>query len=76
MAQYTIHTSSLFDPKLKKVRSNISITVDKTSGVIVKIYTRNDKKITMHDGDVDLREKFVMPGLVDAHTHIFLHSYE
>jgi imidazolonepropionase-like amidohydrolase len=80
MTQYTLHTSSLFDPKLKKVRRNVSITVDSATGLIHRVYERDDKRQdfsdVMKEGDVDLRGKFVMPGLVDAHTHVFLHSYE
>lgn len=80
MTQYTVHTSSLFDPKLKQVRKNISITVDSSTGLIVKVFERNDEHQPFanifNDGDIDLRGKYVMPGLVDAHTHVFLHSYE
>ncbi|RDW60297.1 hypothetical protein BP5796_11903 [Coleophoma crateriformis] len=80
MSQYTIHTSSAFDPKLKKFVENVSITVDSTTGLIVRVFVRDEEneplsKIMM-DGDVDLRGKFLMPGFVDAHTHIFLHSYD
>ncbi|QGA21632.1 hypothetical protein EYB26_009343 [Talaromyces marneffei] len=80
MTELTVHTSLLFDPKLKKNRENVSITVDTASGLIVKVFERDDATIpfaqTLNDGDVDLRGKYVMPGLVDAHTHIFLHSYD
>jgi imidazolonepropionase-like amidohydrolase len=74
MTEYTLHTSSLFDPKLKRVRKNVSITVDSSTGLIVRVFERDDDLI--RGGDVDLRGKYVMPGLVDAHTHVFLHSYE
>lgn len=73
----TVHTSSLFDPKAKRFRPNISITVDTASGLIVRVFERDGysvKGILSH-GDVDLRGKYVLPGLVDAHTHVFLHSY-
>lgn len=80
MAQYTIHTSSLFDPKVKRVRRNVSITVDPVSGLITRVFERNDEETqfsqVFREGDIDLRGQFVMPGLVDAHTHVFLHSYE
>lgn len=80
MAPFTLHTSTLFDPKLKCVRRNVSITVDPDRGLITKIFERDDDKTplidVMQEGDVDLRGQFVMPGLVDAHTHVFLHSYE
>ncbi|KAL4907792.1 hypothetical protein BDW74DRAFT_166429 [Aspergillus multicolor] len=74
MRQFTLHTSSLFDPKLKRVRSNISITVDSDTGLIVRVYERENDIV--REGDIDLRGKYVMPGLVDAHTHVFLHSYD
>ncbi|KAF2503068.1 hypothetical protein BU16DRAFT_499075 [Lophium mytilinum] len=80
MTQYTLHTSSLFDPKAKRVRQNISITVDSATGLITRVFERDDKKApfseTMKEGDIDLRAKYVLPGLVDAHTHVFLHSYD
>lgn len=80
MTQYTLHTSSLFDPKEKRVRRNVSITVDSASGLIVRIWERDDRNgqlsETLEPGDIDLRGKYVLPGLVDAHTHVFLHSYE
>ncbi|RSL86261.1 hypothetical protein CEP51_002918 [Fusarium floridanum] len=80
MTQYTLHTSSLFDPKVKRVRKNVSVTVDTQTGLIVRVFERDDEKVSfserMKEGDIDLRGKFVMPGLVDAHTHVFLHSYD
>jgi imidazolonepropionase-like amidohydrolase len=77
MAELTVHTSLLFDPKEKKNRQNVSITVDTASGLMVRILERDDESVPdMKDGDIDLRGKYVMPGLVDAHTHVFLHSYE
>ncbi|EXJ83386.1 hypothetical protein A1O1_07008 [Capronia coronata CBS 617.96] len=80
MTEYTIHTSWLFDPKAKQVRTNWSITVDQKSGLIEKIIERDDERQpfedVIKDGDVDLRGKYVLPGLVDAHTHVFLHSYD
>lgn len=80
MTEYTLHTSWLFDPRAKQVRKNWSITVDKRSGLIEKITQRDDEQQPVDQlfkpGDVDLRGKYVLPGLVDAHTHVFLHSYE
>lgn len=53
---------------------NVSIRIDPQSGGIAEVYERAaDEEI--HDGDIDLRGKVVMPGFVDAHTHIFLHPY-
>lgn len=78
-APYTIHASTLFDPKKKAFISNISVTVDSKSGLIVEVTQRptpDDLGKQVPEGDVDLRGKVVMPGFVDAHTHVYLHSYE
>lgn len=79
-APYTVHTSTLFDPKKKQFVTDVSITVDPVSGNIVKVEQRSPGSLALGDvvpeGDVDLRGKVVMPGLVDAHAHIFLHSYD
>lgn len=73
---FTIHTSTLFDPKERAFLTDISIVVDPGTGAIVDVSKRShelgDK---VPEGDVDLRGKIVMPGFVDAHTHIFLHDY-
>lgn len=77
MPQFTIHTSLLFDPKKKKFVQDVSITVDTGSGLIAKVYTRGERlPERVPEGDIDLRGRVAMPGFVDAHTHIFLHSYE
>jgi imidazolonepropionase-like amidohydrolase len=76
MSSYTIHTSNLFDPQKKQVVQDVSVTVDKVSGNIVKVFQRTSPLDEVPSGDVDLRGQFVMPGMVDAHTHIFLHSYD
>ncbi|KAF2673360.1 amidohydrolase [Microthyrium microscopicum] len=73
---FDVHTSVLFDSKHKTFHSDLSITVDPTSGLITKVYKRKDalpNHIT--PPDIDLRGKTVLPGFVDAHTHIFLHPY-
>ncbi|CUM67433.1 uncharacterized protein PRCAT00005129001 [Priceomyces carsonii] len=72
---FTIHTSELFDPKMKTFKQNISLVVDPSVGMVIKVYTRDQEPTDIRHPDIDLRGKFVLPGLVDAHTHIFLHSY-
>ena len=76
MSEITIHTSQLFDPKQKKFLKNISVSVSPESGLITKVANRDDSPVVLGEGDIDLRGSYVMPGFVDAHTHIFLHSYE
>lgn len=69
----TIHSSLLFDPKKKAFVKNVSIKVDTERGSITEVYTRKtEDEVT--DG-IDLRGRVVMPGFVDAHTHVFLHPY-
>ncbi|UNI24074.1 hypothetical protein JDV02_009851 [Purpureocillium takamizusanense] len=73
----TIHAGLLFDPHSKSFRKNLSIRVDTETGAVADVFERDgsaDRPIM--SSDIDLRAKVVMPGFVDAHTHIFLHSYE
>jgi imidazolonepropionase-like amidohydrolase len=76
----TIFTSLLFNPKTKQISYNASIKVDRVSGSIVGINVRSDADEARADlvgvNDIDLRYRFVMPGFVDSHSHIFLHSYK
>ncbi|KAK6068592.1 amidohydrolase [Seiridium cupressi] len=72
----TVHTSTLFDPKKKAFIENVSIKVDPNTGAIVSVDERSSAEVTeLGPADIDLREKVVMPGFVDAHTHTFLHDY-
>ena len=77
---FTVHSSVLFDPKQKSFIQNVSIEIDRQRGSIVKVIQRGDDDTTdsqlkLSPGDIDLRGKVVLPGLVDSHTHVFLHSY-
>ncbi|KUJ18986.1 uncharacterized protein LY89DRAFT_683801 [Mollisia scopiformis] len=77
-SQVTVHTSLLFDSKHKKLVSETSIVIDTQTGLITKVFKR-EKQLPSHNisssNTIDLRGLTVLPGLVDAHTHIFLHSY-
>ncbi|KAL2023575.1 hypothetical protein VTK56DRAFT_2183 [Thermocarpiscus australiensis] len=75
---FTVHTSTLFDPKKKAFLENISIEIDPETGSIARVFTRdtNDLPSPLPTGDIDLRDKLVLPGFVDSHTHIFLHAYD
>lgn len=76
MSTFTIHTSLLFDPKKKDFIKNTSITVDSITGLITEVCRRESALSDLiSPPDVDLRGKVVLPGFVDAHTHIFLHAY-
>lgn len=73
---FTVHTDCLFDSKEKAFVKDTSIEVDPKTGLIIKVYTRSTAlPDSISEPDIDLRGKCVLPGLVDAHTHIFLHSY-
>ncbi|KAH9884073.1 hypothetical protein F4778DRAFT_574534 [Xylariomycetidae sp. FL2044] len=77
MVQRTLHTDTLFNPQTKSVEHGISITVDEASGSMIKVFERTEPlPDVLPEADIDLRGKFVMPGFVDAHTHIFLHAYD
>ncbi|KAI1417911.1 amidohydrolase [Hypoxylon sp. FL1857] len=76
--ELTIHTSSLFDSRQKRFISDVSILVDPGTGLITKVWKRESPLPANNVSDsntIDLRGLTVLPGLVDAHTHIFLHSY-
>lgn len=70
----TIHTSLLFNSRQKAFVKNVSIQIDPKRGTIHRVYKRQSDDEILH-ADLDLRGKVVMPGFVDAHTHIFLHPY-
>jgi imidazolonepropionase-like amidohydrolase len=74
---FTIHTSTLFSPHLKTFQSDISLVICPTTGLIIRTYTRPDSSVPspLPSRDIDLTHLVVLPGLVDAHTHIFLHPY-
>ncbi|GAB7354474.1 hypothetical protein MBLNU459_g4949t1 [Dothideomycetes sp. NU459] len=76
-ATFTVHTDLLFASQSKKFITDTSIVVNKTTGLIDKVYKRkrDDLPALIIPPDVDLRGKTVLPGFVDAHTHMFLHPY-
>ncbi|KAK0717135.1 hypothetical protein B0T26DRAFT_740667 [Lasiosphaeria miniovina] len=76
---FTVHTSLLFDPKKKAFVENVSMEVDRVGGSIARVFSRDDDdgdEIAKNDDDIDLRGKVVLPGFVDSHAHIFIHSYD
>ncbi|KAI0156589.1 hypothetical protein GGR57DRAFT_463903 [Xylariaceae sp. FL1272] len=74
----TVHTSSLFNSKHKRFDVDVSLDLDQNTGLITKVY-KHSQPLPQHDVSdkktIDLRGFTVLPGLVDAHTHIFLHAY-
>ena len=74
---FYIHTTTLFNSKTMGIEENISFLVDPAIGLIIEKIQRPSSTIeNLSSNDIDLSGKFVMPGFVDAHTHIFLHSYD
>ena len=75
---FCVHTGLIFDPQQKQFSQNISIIINKTTGLIRSVSKRPSIDLPSNynaNRDIDLRHLTVLPGLVDAHTHVFLHSY-
>ena len=77
---YTVHTSQIFEPLSKTFIPNVSITVSRETGLITYVEHRSSPSISNtplpSSHDLDLRHlPLILPGLTDAHTHIFLHAY-
>lgn len=75
-----VQTSSLFDPTTLKFLPNHDFIIDHSTGLIVSIHQRSSatsRNQSEHTHTLDLRGKnvTVLPGLTDAHTHLFLHPY-
>ncbi|KAF2755567.1 isoaspartyl dipeptidase-like protein [Pseudovirgaria hyperparasitica] len=74
---FTIHTALLFSSPYRMFLQNISLVISRTSGLILKTYSRASASAPdpLPPSDIDLTHLTILPGLVDAHTHIFLHAY-
>jgi len=59
---YAIHTSLLFSPHQKAWLTNVSVQVDKQTGLIISVHDRATKDADIEDDDVDLRAYTVLPG--------------
>ncbi|TLD38976.1 hypothetical protein E2P81_ATG01519 [Venturia nashicola] len=55
----------------------MSLLVSPITGLVLRTLTRPSASLPapLPTSDIDLTHLVVLPGLVDAHTHIFLHAY-
>ncbi|KAG7451500.1 uncharacterized protein BT62DRAFT_984593 [Guyanagaster necrorhizus] len=67
---FTILAGRLFDPSIEDFVASQVIVVSKTAGLIVDVHDYTTGSV-----DIDLRHLTVLPGFVDAHVYMFLHSY-
>jgi imidazolonepropionase-like amidohydrolase len=65
---------SLFEPRTGTVRTNQVITI--VDGLVANV-SAYDRAASAAASAlyVDLSDRFCLPGLVDAHTHLFLRPY-
>ncbi|KAA1467791.1 hypothetical protein DENSPDRAFT_770657 [Dentipellis sp. KUC8613] len=72
-----IYGARLFDPESLAFVPHPVVTVDPASGLIVDVHSYDPAAIYIaaDANTVDLRDKTLLPGFVDAHVHFFLHPY-
>ena len=70
----TLLCGALFEPRTGAVLTDRVVTI--TDGIVTNV-SEYDRSVSRAHADmiVDLSDKFVLPGLVDAHTHLFLRPY-
>lgn len=66
--EYYLHCGSVLDAKSGKMLKNKTIIVSDTK--IRKIVDGFISKAAVEDIEIDLKDKFVLPGLIDLHVHI------
>lgn len=69
MTQILYKNFKLFDGNKFKIQENAWFVVDNESGKITKLGFNESPDM---ENAVDLKNKYVMPGLVNAHTHIMM----
>lgn len=69
MTQTLYKNFNLFDGAKVKIQQDAWFIVDDESGKIVKLGFKDTPDV---ENVVDLQNKYVMPGLVNAHTHIMM----
>ena len=67
MSRITFYNFNLFDGKENKIVNNAWLTVDDKIG---KIISRGESTPPQFGKRIDLKGKYVLPGLIDAHCHI------
>lgn len=65
---YYLHCGKILDVASGKISSNQTIVVSKTK--IIKIVDGFQSKAKSEDFEIDLKNKYVLPGLIDLHVHI------
>jgi imidazolonepropionase-like amidohydrolase len=65
---YLVHTGSLFDATRPRPERGVTVAVD--GDRFGRISTRAQGDDAAADHDLDLSNYFVLPGLIDAHTHL------
>ena len=69
MTKTAYTNANLFNGIDDKIQSNTTLVVDDESGKITKI---GEGIAPEADQTVDLQNKYVIPGLINCHTHIIM----
>ena len=76
---FKVHAGRLFDSKNKTYIEDAAIEINTKTGLITKVYKHTDDRddVWKSPNDIDLSSKdlTVLPGFVEAHSHIMLHPY-
>jgi len=68
MAAYVFHGGSFLDPRKSELQQGVEVLIEED-----RIKEVSDRAITASTATrIDLRGRTLMPGLIDAHIHIFL----
>ncbi|KZV65481.1 hypothetical protein PENSPDRAFT_745071 [Peniophora sp. CONT] len=72
-----IYAGKLFDSEAQILLSNRVITIASDSGLILSVeeYSLDELPVVKSEDTIDLSHATVLPGFVDAHVHLFLHSF-